>query len=395
MYLKKMLLVSSIILFVCCSKSNSESAQSLPVANSATANIVRPDITSSVKIKVDLSTNYTKDVSIQYATTDGTAKAGKDYTAASGTLTIPAGSSSGYIDVVIAGDSLRQSQQKFSVSLSNPVNCTLKSNTIDIYISNDGTYLPFDTTGYKSPDSYPGYILKWSDEFNTKDINATNWKFETGTGSNGWGNNELENYTSRSQNAFTSGGSLIIEARQETYNSSAYTSARMVSAGLQEFQFGHIDIRAKLPVAKGMWPAIWMLGSNISQAGWPKCGEMDIMELVGTYPSRVTSTLHWANAAGNDMLKGTNYSILNADFSQQFHVFSADWKQDTIAFSVDGNLFLTVTNNDIAPLNNPFNSPFFFILNVAVGGNWPGPPDGTTVFPQRMYVDYVRVFAKQ
>jgi hypothetical protein len=367
----------------------------LPSASSSSVSVQRQDTNSRLRIDVNLNSASESEVSMDYSTVDGSAKSGKDYNAASGKITIPAGVKTGYVDLLILGDSLRQPQQQFFLELSNPVNCTLSNSKVIISILNDGTFLPTDTSGYRSPLTYPGYILQWSDEFNDRNVNAGNWKFETGTGSNGWGNNELENYTSRQQNVFVSEGNLVIEARQEAYSGSNYTSARMISQGLQEFQYGHIDIRAKLPVAKGMWPAIWMLGSDISQASWPACGEIDIMELVGQYPSRCTSTLHWANNAGEDTYKNKDYNLLSGDFSQRFHVFSADWQKDTVSFSVDGNLFLTITNNDIAPYNNPFNSSFFFILNVAVGGNWPGPPDNTTSFPQRMFVDYVRVFSKQ
>ena len=367
----------------------------MPAASSSSVSVQRQDTNSTLRININLNTTSTSDVSMDYSTDDGSAKGGKDFKAASGKITIPAGMKTGYVDLLILGDSLRQPQQQFSLELSNPVNCTFSNSKVNISILNDGTYLPTDTSGYSSPLSYPGYTLQWSDEFNDRTVNAGNWKFETGTGNSGWGNNELENYTSRQQNVFVSDGMLVIEARQESYSGSNYTSARMISQGLQEFQYGHIDIRAKLPVAKGMWPAIWMLGSNISQVNWPACGEIDIMELVGQYPSRCTSTLHWANNAGDDTYKNKDYTLLSSDFSQQFHVFSADWQKDTVSFSVDGNPFLTISNSDIAPYNNPFNSPFFFIMNVAVGGNWPGPPDNTTAFPQRMFVDYVRVFAKQ
>lgn len=395
MHAKIILLFISASLLVCCSKSSDKSSSALPSAGSSAVSVQRQDTNSTLRININLNTSPTSDVSMDYTTADGSAKGGKDFKVASGKIIIPAGMKTGYVDLLILGDSLRQPQQQFSLELSNPVNCTFSNSKVNISILNDGTYLPTDTSGYSSPLSYPGYTLQWSDEFNDRTVNAGNWKFETGTGNSGWGNNELENYTSRQQNVFVSDGMLVIEARQESYSGSNYTSARMISQGLQEFQYGHIDIRAKLPVAKGMWPAIWMLGSNISQVSWPACGEIDIMELVGQYPARCTSTLHWANNAGDDTYKNKDYSLPGGDFSQQFHVFSADWQKDTVSFSVDGNPFLTISNSDIAPYNNPFNSPFFFIMNVAVGGNWPGPPDNTTAFPQRMFVDYVRVFAKQ
>jgi beta-glucanase (GH16 family) len=382
--------------FAACSKSGGSStppAPTVPAASSDNISVQRADTGSHIRLYVNLSTAASKDVTIGYATADGSATSGKDYTGASGSITITAGQTLGYVDLAIKGDSLRQSMQQFYITLSNPVNCTLKNASDTVFITNDGTYLPTDNTGYTSPTSYAGYKLAWSDEFDSNAVNTKNWKFESGAG--GWGNNELEYYTGRPQNVFVSQGNLIIEARKENYNGSQYTSTRMNTAGMQEFTYGHIDIRAKLPVAKGLWPATWALGADIGTVPWPKCGEMDIMELVGSYPSRVTSTLHWADATGADSYKNNNYSLSSGDFSQQFHVFSADWRQDTVTFAVDGNPFITVTKADANGNNFPFNSPFFFIFNVAVGGNWPGSPDATTVFPQRMFVDYIRVFAKQ
>jgi beta-glucanase (GH16 family) len=158
------------------------------------------------------------------------------------------------------------------------------------------------------------------------------------------------------------------------------------------FKFGRIDIRAKLPVGKGIWPALWMLGTNISSAGWPACGEIDNMELIGTYPSTVYGTAHWSNAGGSHSSKGTNYTLVAGDFSKQFHVFSIVWTQDNIQWYVDDQKYLEISVSDVGSANYPFNSDLFFIFNVAVGGNWPGSPDYTTEFPQRMFVDYIRVF---
>ena len=222
------------------------------------------------------------------------------------------------------------------------------------------------------------------------DLNA--WNQETGNGSGGWGNNELEYYTNSTKNTFVSNGNLIIEARKELTSGLNYTSGRMTTQGKKTFKFGRIDIRAKLPVGKGIWPALWMLGSSISTVSWPACGEIDIMELVGTYPSRVTGTMHWKAVNGSATNKGANYNLVTGDFSQQFHVYSIVWTENNIKWYVDDQFFLTNTTFDVGSANYPFNAKQFFIFNVAVGGNWPGPPDGTTLWPQRMFVDYVRVF---
>jgi beta-glucanase (GH16 family) len=330
--------------------------------------------------------------SVDYSTVAGTALAGQDFVAQSGTLNIAAGQLSGYIDVIVTGDSLRQSNQLFYVQLSNPKNCTLATAKGTATIENmDGTYLPTDNSGYTTPTSYAGYHLAWSDEFNTSTFNTSNWNVENGGG--GWGNNELEYYTGRMQNLFLSNGNLIIEARQETYGANSYTSARINTAGKQQFQYGRIDMRAKLPVAKGMWPALWMLGANFGSAGWPACGETDIMELVGSAPKQVTGSIHWKQANGSEGTYNNNY-VASQDFSQQFHVFTLLWDTNSVQILVDDQPYMTSTNANVTSGAYPFNAPFFLIFNVAVGGDWPGPPDGTTVFPQRMFVDYVRVFQK-
>jgi beta-glucanase (GH16 family) len=360
--------------------------------NSMSQPVTSASTTMPFYINLDKST--TKAVSVDYVLSDGTAVSPADYTSASGTVTIPAGQIQSTIQVQIKGDptNLRRNNIQFNLTLKNPVGCTIAtagaSGTI---ITEDGTYLPTDNTGYSTPSSYPGYTLVWSDEFSGTALNTGTWNQEIGNGTGGWGNNELEYYTNSPKNTFVSEGNLIIEARKEAIGGFNYSSGRMTTQGKKSFKYGRIDIRAKLPVSKGMWPALWMLGENINSVGWPACGEMDIMELVGTYPSRVTSTMHWKSAAGVHVTKGDNYNLTPGDFSQQFHVFTMIWTADNIRCYVDDKLFVTIGATDIGT-PNPFNASQFFIFNVAVGGNWPGPPDATTTFPQRMFVDYVRVF---
>jgi beta-glucanase (GH16 family) len=374
-----------------CSKGSSSkgSAPSLTVGNITAS---RPSQTAPFRFYIDLSAVSKQAVSVQYVTADGTAKAGADYTAASGTASIPPGQTETYVDVQVKGDSLRQPDQTFFIQLNSPVNCTLGTTEATATIVNsDLLYLPTDTTGYTTPASYPGYHLAWSDEFNGNTVNQANWTFDIGN-NNGWGNQELEYYTQSPNNAFLSGGNLIIEARQESNNGFNYSSARLKTEGIQQFTYGRIDIRAKLPVAHGMWPALWMLGSNIGSVPWPGCGETDIMELVGSNPNRVTGSMHWQNSDGSEGTYNNNYFLSSGDFSQQFHVFSLLWQHDTVQFFVDDSLYVNGSINAVTNGTYPFNLPFFFIFNVAVGGDFPGPPDNTTVFPQRMFVDYVRVF---
>lgn len=343
---------------------------------------------------LNLNKTSTNAVSVDYTLSDATAISPNDYVSSSGTITIPAGKTQTTIDVQIKGDptNMRRNNLKFNVQLSKPVACTLGTATaIGSILAEDGTYLPTDNAGYTTPLSYPGLTLAWSDEFSGTNLDLNVWNQEIGNGSGGWGNNELEYYTNSLKNVFLSNGNLIIEARKEAIGGFNYSSARLTTQNKKSFKFGRIDIRAKLPVSKGMWPALWMLGTNITSAGWPACGEMDIMELIGVYPGRVYGTMHWKNSVGTHASKGTNYNLSSGDFSQQFHVFSMVWAQDLIKCYVDDQLYLTVSATDVGA-TYPFNADQFFIFNVAVGGNWPGPPDATTQFPQRMFVDYVRVF---
>jgi len=332
---------------------------------------------------------------VDYTLTDGTAVAPKDYTAASGTLTIPASKVQATIEIEIKGDPTeeRQDNLEFALQLSNPKLCVLGvSSAKGVIITENGVSLSTDNAGYSTPSSYPGYTLVWKDEFSGSGLDLTSWNQETGNGAGGWGNNELEYYTISTKNTFVSNGNLVIEARKESIQGFNYSSGRMTTQNKKAFKFGRIDIRAKLPVGKGIWPALWMLGANISTVGWPACGEIDIMELIGTYPGRSHGTMHWKPVSGTNTSKGAEYNLASGNFSQQFHVFSILWVQDAIKWYIDDQLFLTTTSADVGAANYPFNSDHFLIFNVAVGGNWPGSPDTNTVFPQRMFVDYVRVF---
>ena len=278
-----------------------------PAVSVADVTQTRGTASSVFRFYIDLAAATTAKASIDYTTVAGTAVAGKDFTAVSGTASIDAGQTSAWVDVTVTGDSLRQADQQFYVQLSNPKNCTLATaKGTGTIVNSNGLYLPTDNTGYTTPASYAGYHLAWSDEFNTSVFNTQNWNIENGGG--GWGNNELEYYTGRTQNLFQSNGNLIIEARKESYSGNNYTSARINTAGKQQFQYGRIDMRAKLPVSKGMWPALWILGSNIGTAGWPACGETDIMELVGQNPKQVVGSIHWKQANGSNGTFNNSYN---------------------------------------------------------------------------------------
>lgn len=383
------------LLSLSCDKNGNDTAPVVvPAARIAEASQVRMTAATTMHFTITLDKTTTVSVSLDYTLTDGSAHSPKDYAAASGTITIPAGQVSAALDVEIKGNATdaREDNLEFTVQLSNAKSCVLGVQSAKgTIITEDGTNFITDNAGYSTPLSYPGYTLVWSDEFAGSTLNLNAWNMEIGNGSNGWGNNELEYYTNSSKNIFVSNGNLIIEARKESISSFNYSSARITTQNKKSFTFGRIDIRAKLPVGKGIWPALWMLGANISSVGWPSCGEIDIMELIGTYPARTYGTMHWG-ASGSHGSKGGQYDLGSGNFSQQFHVFSLIWSQDTMKWLVDDQLFLTTTKADVGAANYPFNSSQFFIFNVAVGGNWPGPPDATTIFPQRIIVDYVRLF---
>lgn len=249
--------------------------------------------------------------------------------------------------------------------------------------------------GYVTPEAYDGMQLVWQDEFNEGTLNLSDWTYDIGDGCPdlcGWGNNELQSYAE--ENVLFEDGKLIIEAKKEARGSREYTSAKIITKGKQSFQYGRIDIRAILPEGQGLWPALWMLGSNIDEIGWPACGEIDIMEMVGGNgrENTVLGTLHWDSNGNHACTCGIDhdYILTEGDFSDQFHVFSLIWDETTIEWYVDDNLYVTV---DVSPADlEEFRNDFYFIFNVAVGGNLPGNPDATSVFPQRMIVDYVRVF---
>ncbi len=383
--------VVAFVFIHCGKKGSSPNPTTTPAAAISNVSQERSTTSSTFRFSVSLTAATSNPVTIHYSTTAGSALANTDFIPTTGTLTIPANQLQGNIDVTVTGDSLRKDDQDFYVQLDNPQNCTLQNNKgTGTIINKNGLYFPVVNTGYSTPTTYPGYSLVWNEEFTGNSINTTNWTFESGN-NNGWGNNELEYYTDRTQNAFVSQGNLIIEARQESYNGSNYTSTRMITKNKKIFKFGRIDIRAKMPKGKGIWPALWMLGNNIDAVGWPSCGEMDILELLGHEPNKIYGTMHWGSSVATHGSKGSSYTLSGGSFDQQFHVYSLIWQQNDIRVLIDDQEFVHVTSTDVTG-TYPFNSNFFFIFNIAVGGSWPGSPDATTSFPQRMIVDYLRVF---
>jgi len=226
--------------------------------------------------------------------------------------------------------------------------------------------------------------LIWSDDFDSPGApNSSKWGYDTGAG--GWGNNELQYYTSRPDNSIvTADGTLKITLKKESYQGSAYTSARLLTKGKFSFKYGRVVVRAKLPAGGGTWPAVWMLGDNISTVSWPACGEIDIMEHKGNQLNKIYSTMHYTGHSGGGGVGGT---VMISNATTEFHVYKCEWNAESIKFYVDGNLFYTFANNG----SLPFNQKFFLILNIAMGGNFGGTVD-PAFSSASMEIDYVRVY---
>lgn len=248
----------------------------------------------------------------------------------------------------------------------------------------------------------PRFKLVWSDEFEGAAgslVDATKWVSEKG--GHGWGNEELQYYTDRGRNAQLSGdGSLVINVLRESFTGAEgtrreYTSARLKTQHRFEQAHGRFEARIQVPRGQGIWPAFWMLGADIDTVGWPRCGEIDVMENVGREPSTVHGTLHGPGYSGAGGIGGAFSLPAGQRFADGFHEFAVEWDREpaAIRWYVDGRLYQTRTPADLpAGARWAFDHPFFLLLNVAVGGRWPGAPDASTELPQAMKVDYVRVF---
>ncbi|HTR26849.1 MAG TPA: glycoside hydrolase family 16 protein [Terriglobales bacterium] len=246
-----------------------------------------------------------------------------------------------------------------------------------------------------------GWKLVWSDEFNGPNgssVDTSKWVIETG--GKGWGNHELEYYTDRPENSFIQDGHLVIRALKEKYKgrdrvTRNYTSARMKTFGKFSQKYGRFEARIKVPAGQGMWPAFWLLGNDIEEVGWPACGEVDIMENIGKEPSIVHGSIHGPGYTGTVGLEAPYTLPAGQRFSDDYHVFAVEWGPDSVAFYVDKTLYVTRTPANLRPgWKWVFDKPYFLILNLAVGGDWPGAPDRTTKFPKDMLVDYVRVYER-
>jgi beta-glucanase (GH16 family) len=346
--------------------------------------------TTNFEFTAYLSNASSQQVTLTYTLSEGTAKSGQDFVAATNqTVTFQPNETTKKIIVSVVADDIKEGDETFQLTVASANNAIFPASAATGTILNDDTRISFTNAGYDAPTSYPGYTLAWSDEFNGTSLNQNFWSFQNGNGCPnlcGWGNNELETYTEN--NLFFQDGKLIIEARKE---GSGYTSSKILTAGKKAIKFGRIDIRAMLPKGKGIWPALWLMPESSVYGTWPKSGELDMMEYLGHETNKVYGTLHFGPGPGSTQI-GKSYTLPTGNFSDEFHVFSLNWKQDQIQWLVDGNVYFTANKADFGSNNYPFNEQFYFIFNVAVGGQWPGNPDATTSFPQDMIIDYVRVY---
>ena len=243
------------------------------------------------------------------------------------------------------------------------------------------------------------YRLVWSDEFDGTELDPSKWEYMTGDGTalglpSGWGNNELEWY--RSDNAAVENGLLRITAKKENYSGKLYTSARIRTRNKGDWTYGRFEFSIKFPQGKGIWPAIWLYPTDAVYGGWAASGEVDIIEYLGHETNKVYGTLHYGGQWPDNKQSGKSYQLSAGAFCDEFHNFAMEWEEGVFRWYVDGHLYQTQTSwySENGPYPAPFDQPFHLIMNVAVGGNWPGSPDAKTTFPQTMEVDYVRIYEK-
>lgn len=238
------------------------------------------------------------------------------------------------------------------------------------------------------------WSLIWEDQFDGAagdPVNAASWNHDVG--GDGWGNQQLEHNTDRTENVSLDGqGNLQIVAREESYQGNSYTSGRIHTRGKVNTRYGRIEARIKMPVGQGLWPAFWMMGEDIDFVGWPNCGEIDIMEYRGQQPNRANFAVHGPGYSGG-MAPNSSTILAGTNLNDDFHTYTMEWTTDTLTWLVDGETYWTLTSGDLSDW--VFDDDFFILLNVAVGGTYVGSPDATTVFPQTMLVDWVRIYAAE
>ena len=388
------IIFSFLSVYFSCQENTEEQPDVIPSLILSNETVIEGDnefLELSIAIRLSEATNSS--VSLDLSTEDGSAKAGVDYKSISNqTITFNPNETNQVLNISIVGDNNLELAEYFNVKISNVNGATSPSQSFSIFITDDDDYVADRVEdGFITPDSYPSMDLVWADEFEGPNLNPDDWNYEIGNGCDrdlcGWGNNELQLYTDSEDNVFINDGKLVIRA---TDKNRLYESGRLTTQDKQTFKYGRIDFRAKLPEGQGIWPALWMLGANITEVGWPQCGEIDIMEMVGHLPETVHGTTHY-DSGGYKTNTGKTSITSTQSFTAEFHVFTILWQLNKIEWLVDYNKYFTFTSTE-AGGGYPFNNDFFMIMNVAVGGNWPGNPDESTEFPQEMVIDYVRVF---
>ncbi|MCB0589399.1 MAG: family 16 glycosylhydrolase, partial [Phaeodactylibacter sp.] len=293
------------------------------------------------------------------------------------------------ISVLLRTDPVRQQQKHKQGMMKNAFYILL---TLAAFAACNSNNEPTPDTGYN------GYTLVWSDEFDAG-ISSANWNYELGDGTDyglppGWGNAERQLYTSSQNNSLVradeEGNSVLAIVARKEPGDDRYSSAKLTTQNLHSFRYGRVEARIKVPEGKGMWPAFWMLGDNISEVDWPGCGEIDIVEVIGHAPNVVHSTVHYTNSENKAGSSGESLDA-GVNLSDGYHLYRVDWTPESLIFSLDG---VQVHEAPIEDDMKEFQRSFYLVLNVAVGGNWPGSPDETTVFPQEMLVDWVRVYSQ-
>lgn len=243
------------------------------------------------------------------------------------------------------------------------------------------------------------YQLVWADEFEGSVLDTAKWEYMTGDGSAyglpGWGNKELQCY--RRENVSLKDGKLLLTAKDEKFSTCNYTSARIRTRGKAFWKYGRFEARIKLPFGRGLWPAVWLLPEINEYGGWASSGEIDIMEYIGNEPNKVHGTIHYGGKWPENKQSGAPYILADADFNEDFHTFALEWEEGRLSWFVDDSLYQTQTSwwSSAKEFPAPFDREFYFILNLAVGGEWPGAPDQNTTFPQIVMVDYLRVYQKK
>lgn len=383
-----------LVICIACGEDANGTLDDVPTLSPGFTEIVEGnDGTNIASITLNLDHTSSEEIIIDYSTSDGTALEGTDYLPQSGSITIPPGEQSVVIDIEIVADAHLELVEQFTLNIDNVTNAVSTTIPSIIKIIDDDAFqVEEEEDGFVTPLSYSSMTLVWNDEFEGPSLDMNNWTFDIGDGCDqgicGWGNKELQVFSNDESNIFIEEGKLVIRATEPF--PTTYQSARINTKGKQQFQFGRIDIRAKLPKGQGLWPAMWMLGSNIDEVGWPRSGEIDIMELVGHVDNVVHGTAHYD--AGGHQFEGSSKSLSSSEtFGDKFHIYSIVWDQSGIEWYLDYKKYFRITPSDIGA-TYPFDNPFYFIFNVSVGGEWPGRPDETTTFPQDMIVDYVRVF---